>query len=205
MVLVFGLAHGDGSWTQTRLLLTGVIVAAGCGALITLMLAVAPEAKLRGMLFWLMGDLGQAGRWWPPLAVLVPLPVLAPLRPGTQPAFPGPCGPRPWGGGRAPALRHLSAGLPGHCLVGDHGRPVGFVGLVVPGHLGGSPPATTSACCCRPRPWLAVPAGARRHPGAHPGSAAAAAGGRADRADRRAFLFYFRGSRDDRACSKPPG
>jgi iron complex transport system permease protein len=32
MLLVFGLAHGDGSWTQTRLLLTGVIVAAGCGA-----------------------------------------------------------------------------------------------------------------------------------------------------------------------------
>ncbi|HQX07019.1 MAG TPA: iron chelate uptake ABC transporter family permease subunit, partial [Zoogloea sp.] len=30
-LLVFGLAHGDGSWTQTRLLLTGVIVAAGCG------------------------------------------------------------------------------------------------------------------------------------------------------------------------------
>jgi iron complex transport system permease protein len=42
MLLVFGLAHGDGSWTQTRLLLTGVIVAAGCGALISLMLAIAP-------------------------------------------------------------------------------------------------------------------------------------------------------------------
>jgi iron complex transport system permease protein len=34
MFIVFGLAHGDGSWTQTRLLLTGVIVAAGCGALV---------------------------------------------------------------------------------------------------------------------------------------------------------------------------
>src|SRR5574343_1506754 len=59
MFLVFGLAHGDGSWTQTRLLLTGVIVAAGCGALVALMLAIADEHKLRGMLFWLMGDLGQ--------------------------------------------------------------------------------------------------------------------------------------------------
>ena len=29
MLVVFGLAHGDGSWTQSRLLLTGVIVAAG--------------------------------------------------------------------------------------------------------------------------------------------------------------------------------
>jgi iron complex transport system permease protein len=60
MLLVFGLAHGDGSWTQTRLLLTGVIVAAGCGAAVALMLSVAPDDKLRGMLFWLMGDLSQA-------------------------------------------------------------------------------------------------------------------------------------------------
>jgi len=70
MLLVFGLAHGDGSWTQTRLLLTGVIVAAGCGALVALMLAIAPEDRLRGMLFWLMGDLTQAGSAWPPLVVL---------------------------------------------------------------------------------------------------------------------------------------
>ncbi|ACV37151.1 iron ABC transporter permease [Accumulibacter sp.] len=59
MFLVFGLAHGDGGWTQSRLLLTGVIVAAGCGAVVTLMLAVAPDDRLRGMLFWLMGDLSQ--------------------------------------------------------------------------------------------------------------------------------------------------
>ncbi len=71
MFIVFGLAHGDGSWTQTRLLLTGVIVAAGCGALVALMLAIAEEHKLRGMLFWLMGDLGQSTQWWPPLVALV--------------------------------------------------------------------------------------------------------------------------------------
>ena len=70
MFLVFGLAHGDGSWTQTRLLLTGVIVAAGCGALISLMLAIAPEDRLRGMLFWLSGDLGQVAGAWPPLLAL---------------------------------------------------------------------------------------------------------------------------------------
>ena len=60
MLVVFGLAHGDGSWTQTRLLLTGVIVAAGCGAMVALMLSVAPDSKLHGMLFWLMGDLSQS-------------------------------------------------------------------------------------------------------------------------------------------------
>lgn len=61
MLLVFGLAHGAGEWTQSRLLLTGVIVASGCGAVVTLMLSIAPEGKLRGMLFWLMGDLSQSG------------------------------------------------------------------------------------------------------------------------------------------------
>lgn len=70
MLVVFGLAHGDGAWTQTRLLLTGVIVAAGCGALVALMLSIAPEHKLRGMLFWLMGDLSQTGAPWIALAIL---------------------------------------------------------------------------------------------------------------------------------------
>jgi len=70
VLLVFGLAHGDGSWTQARLLLTGVSVAAGCGALVTLILSLAADAPLRGMLFWLMGDLGQAVSPWPALLVL---------------------------------------------------------------------------------------------------------------------------------------
>jgi iron complex transport system permease protein len=69
MFIVFGLAHGDGSWTQTRLLLTGVIVAAGCGALVAD--AGHRRGTLRGMLFWLMGDLGQSTQWWPPLVALV--------------------------------------------------------------------------------------------------------------------------------------
>jgi iron complex transport system permease protein len=70
MLLVFGLAHGDGSWTQTRLLLTGVVVAAGCGAVIALILTLAPEQKIHGMLFWLMGDLSLANEATPALAVL---------------------------------------------------------------------------------------------------------------------------------------
>ena len=70
MLVVFGLAHGDNSWTQTRLLLTGVIVASGCGAVVALILSVAPEARLRGMLFWLMGDAGHASNPWPALVVL---------------------------------------------------------------------------------------------------------------------------------------
>jgi iron complex transport system permease protein len=41
------------------------------GALVALMLSVAPEFQLRGMLFWLMGDLSQAESPWPALLVLV--------------------------------------------------------------------------------------------------------------------------------------
>lgn len=59
-VLVFAIAHGSGTWTPTRLLLTGVVLAAGFSAVTTLLLALSPEQQLRGMLFWLMGDLSFA-------------------------------------------------------------------------------------------------------------------------------------------------
>jgi iron complex transport system permease protein len=58
-LLVFLIARG-GLWTPGRLLLTGVVVAAGWSALVSLMLAVAPERNLRGALFWLMGDFAFA-------------------------------------------------------------------------------------------------------------------------------------------------
>jgi len=61
MLLVFALAHGSGSWSSQRLLLTGVVVAAGWGALIGFLLAASPDQGLRSMLFWLMGDLSFAG------------------------------------------------------------------------------------------------------------------------------------------------
>lgn len=60
MLLVFAVAHGRGGWTPTRLLLTGVVIAAGWGALISFLLAVSPDRDLRGMLYWLMGDLAHA-------------------------------------------------------------------------------------------------------------------------------------------------
>lgn len=59
-LLVFSLAHGRGSWDTTRLLLTGVVLASGWGALISLLLAISPAAQIQGMLFWLMGDLSYA-------------------------------------------------------------------------------------------------------------------------------------------------
>jgi iron complex transport system permease protein len=57
---VFGLGYRSGDWSPYRLLLTGVVLAAGCGALVSLLLVLAPNAAVKGMLFWLMGDLSQA-------------------------------------------------------------------------------------------------------------------------------------------------
>jgi iron complex transport system permease protein len=72
-LLVFSIAHGTGSWAPARLLLTGVVLAAGFSAATTLLLALTPEQNLRGMLFWLMGDLSFA---YEPVRVLVVLVVL---------------------------------------------------------------------------------------------------------------------------------
>lgn len=61
--------HPEGS--APLLLLTGVILASGCGALIALMLSIAPENRLRGMVFWLIGDLsGSSFRWLPWIVLL---------------------------------------------------------------------------------------------------------------------------------------
>ena len=54
---VLALARGGGT---VRVLLTGVVVAAACGALVTLVLVLADNGQLRGMMFWLAGDLGWA-------------------------------------------------------------------------------------------------------------------------------------------------
>ena len=75
-LLVFSLAHGRGNWDTTRLLLTGVVLAAGWGALISLLLATSPGTRVQGMLFWLMGDLSSVTV---PVAGSIILILIAPL------------------------------------------------------------------------------------------------------------------------------
>ncbi len=60
ILIVFGLARRSGPWSGTRLLLTGVVTAAGWASLISLILATGSDGSLRGMLFWLMGDFSYA-------------------------------------------------------------------------------------------------------------------------------------------------
>lgn len=52
-----GLAAEGGT---AMLLLTGVILSSACMALVTLMLSIAPEGRLRNMIFWMIGDLAGA-------------------------------------------------------------------------------------------------------------------------------------------------
>lgn len=68
---VFVLAQGRGGWTISRLLLTGVVMAAGWGALISFTLVVSPPDKVHGMLFWLMGDLSYDRPLGPGLVILL--------------------------------------------------------------------------------------------------------------------------------------
>src|SRR4029079_15261899 len=44
----------------TALLLVGVMIGAGCSAIVSLILTLADEGQLRGMVFWLLGDLNGA-------------------------------------------------------------------------------------------------------------------------------------------------
>mgnify|MGYP003320433892 FL=1 len=58
--LVFGIANKFGRWSVTRLLLTGVIISAGWGAVINILLTTSSNNNVQIMLFWLMGDLSQS-------------------------------------------------------------------------------------------------------------------------------------------------
>jgi len=53
------------------LLLTGVILSSACMALVTLMLSIAPDSRLRSMVFWMIGDMAGAPLRWMPCVVLV--------------------------------------------------------------------------------------------------------------------------------------
>jgi iron complex transport system permease protein len=60
IVLVLLLADVGKGWQAQRVLLTGVVVAAGFGAGISFWLTLSSDLRLHSMLFWLMGDLSEA-------------------------------------------------------------------------------------------------------------------------------------------------
>ena len=136
MALVLWLARDASGRSTARFLLTGVVLAAGWGALISFVLAIAPDAGLRGMLFWLMGDLSipqsTALPWW---ALLLGLPLAWLLARPLDVLTQGELSARSVGisVGRLHLVMFLLASLLTAAAVSVAG-PIGFVGLVVP-HL----------------------------------------------------------------------
>jgi iron complex transport system permease protein len=134
VALVFSLSFRAGDWNVYRLLLTGVVISAGCGALVSLLLTLAPAAGVKGMLFWLMGDLSYAES---PLAAWGVLLLLA----GLGLAFAGSLNVLSLGPLKARTLGvavvPLQAGVYFGASLGTAsavllGGSIGFVGLLVP-------------------------------------------------------------------------
>lgn len=119
---------------HTPLLLAGVMLAAGFGALIALVLAVAPAERLPGMLFFLMGDLawaGQPGLLW--VALLGAVAAALALSRRLDVLLLSPLKAASLGVAVAPTRWMLFglAGL-GTALVVAQAGSIGFVGLMVP-------------------------------------------------------------------------
>ncbi len=136
MLLVFWLAGGPGGWDGTRLLLTGVVVASGWGAGVSFLLYLIPEDRLRGALFWIMGDLSRTGSPWVPVMILVTIVLICwPLARSLNQLAQGPLRAASLGVAVAPLrlVIYLLASLATAAAVSAAGS-IGFVGLVTP-HL----------------------------------------------------------------------
>jgi iron complex transport system permease protein len=134
VALVFALSFRAGDWNIYRLLLTGVVIAAGCGAVVSLLLTLAPAAGVKGMLFWLMGDLSYAEDPRAAWAVLLLLTALGLAFAGSLNVLSlGPLKARTLGVAVAPlqAAVYFGASL-GTASAVLLGGTIGFVGLLVP-------------------------------------------------------------------------
>ena len=122
---------GEGA---TALLLVGVMIGAGCSAIVSLILTLADEGQLRGMVFWLLGDLNGASHWeivW--LAVAVALAIVWPRARELDWLARGDAWAATLGVAVGPRRRSvlLAAALATGAAVATAGA-IGFVGLVVP-------------------------------------------------------------------------
>ena len=142
MALVLGLARArlsraemrSGSDEPSRLLLTGVVIATGWGALLTLLLTIASGDLLRGMVFWLAGDLNGATRAAPAgIALLLAMAVSIPLAPRLNVLLRGDETAAALGVAVGPLrLRiYLVASLATAAAVTTAGT-IGFIGLIAP-------------------------------------------------------------------------
>jgi len=128
-VLLMGRGGG-----ATRLLLCGVVLASACGALITVLLTLADNGQLRGMVFWLAGDLSWAQRPYLELAAAL-LALIGACIGGRWLNVLGAGEVRSASAGLAAGTARLgiffaSAALTSIAVIG--GGMIGFVGLIAP-------------------------------------------------------------------------
>ena len=134
IVIVFGMAWSRGHWSSTRLLLTGVVVSAGWGALINILLTTSANNSVYSMLFWLMGDLSQSSAGWPSFLILAAgLALMVRLAPSLNVLARGELQAAALGVDvpRVKLALYFTASVLTACAVTIAGS-VGFVGLVIP-------------------------------------------------------------------------
>lgn len=135
-VALVGFAANTTGWDVHRVLLVGVGLASACGAMVSLLLTLAPSAQLPGLLYWLMGDLSGATLSWAALLGAIIAVLLAILIADDLDALAlGPDQARllgvPVGRTQTIAFAIAAATTVGAVLIGG---AIGFVGLAVP-HL----------------------------------------------------------------------
>ncbi|MHB1543456.1 MAG: FecCD family ABC transporter permease [Gammaproteobacteria bacterium] len=133
-LLLLVLTRLTGPITPTRLLLTGIVMASGFGAIVTLLLALSPDPTLHAMLFWLMGNLGYGpGSRLSLLALILAVLLLWPFAGQLNVLLRGVDAAQSLGvhTGRIMIGLYLAASLVTAIAVTDAGM-IGFVGLIVP-------------------------------------------------------------------------
>jgi iron complex transport system permease protein len=120
--------------SSTALLLVGVMIGSGCSAIVSLILSLADQGQLRGMVFWLLGDLNGAAHWeivW--IALALALAVVWPSARQLDWLARGDAWAATLGVpvGRRRMLTLLAAAIATGAAVATAGA-IGFVGLVVP-------------------------------------------------------------------------
>ena len=120
--------------SSTALLLVGVMIGSGCSAIVSLILSLADQGQLRGMVFWLLGDLNGAAHWeiaW--IALALALAIVWPRARQLDWLARGDAWAATLGVpvGRRRMLTLIAAALATGAAVATAGA-IGFVGLVVP-------------------------------------------------------------------------
>lgn len=74
VAMAYSSARADGRTETVTIVLTGIAINAGAGALIGLLASLASDAQLRGITSWSLGSVAQAT--WPKVAVVTPIVVV---------------------------------------------------------------------------------------------------------------------------------